>query len=345
MNGQLSLPRAEGSSIFYPCYTMNSSQVRDPRVLYERTPATPHMSFQTIRSSLRTALSRLLVCEGKQPGAPPEYRSLPNLNELTNLDKWSNPEWLQIHLELSTYSVAKHCFSSDKRLAYRKGWEWTQAIYGLKLLGAVQPQARGLGVGAGHEPLLFYFADRIAEVIGTDLYGNAQWSARGGKEADPSILDDAARYCPRDFERSKLRLMVMDGTDLKFKDNSFDFVWSLSSIEHFGSHKAARKSIREMARVVKLGGFVVIATEFIIGPAGKSHPEYFTRSQFDQFVLRASPRLVPIQPMSYALPSPECVANPIQVGTEEGRRLRPHVVLHDGNVQWTSAIVFFKKAE
>jgi SAM-dependent methyltransferase len=303
------------------------------------------MPFQKIRRSLRTALRRFLVSERKQPGGPPEYWSLPVLNELTNLDKWSNPEWLQMHLELSAYSVAKHCFSSDKNLAYRKGWEWTQAIYGLKLLGAIQPHAKGLGVGAGHEPLLFYFADRIAEVIGTDLYGNAQWSARGGKEADAAILDDAARYCPRDFDRSKLRLMVMDGTDLKFKDNSFDFVWSLSSIEHFGSHRAARESIREMARVVKSAGFVVIATEFIIGPEGQSHPEYFTRSEFDKFVLRASRKLVPIQSMSYALPSAESLANPIKVGTKEGRRIRPHVVLHDGNVQWTSAIVFFKKAE
>ena len=293
--------------------------------------------------SLLTYFTRMLRIDRKPPEALPEYRYLPVLNELVNLDKWSNPEWLKLHQELSTYSVARHCFSPNKNSAYRKGWEWTQAIYGLTLLDAINSQAKGLGVGAGHEPLLFYLANHIAEVIGTDLYGNEEWSECGGKEADAAILNDAARYSPRSFDHSKLRLMVMNGKDLKFSNDSFDFVWSLSSIEHFGSHRAARKSIREMARVTRSGGFVVIATEFIIGPPGRRHPEYFTRTQFDRFVLGADPTLVPIQPMNYRLPPADCLARPIMVGTDEGRRIRPHIVLHDGNVQWTSAIVFFKK--
>jgi SAM-dependent methyltransferase len=291
------------------------------------------------------AFSRILQRKRQQPRTLPQYASLPILNELTNPEKWNNPEWLQVHLDLASYSVDKHCFSPNEDLAYRKGWEWTQAIYGLKLLGAIRPEAKALGVGAGHEPLLFYFADRIAEVIGTDLYGNAQWSARGGKEADVAILEDAAKFCPRAFDRSKLRLMVMDGTDLKFDDNSFDFVWSLSSIEHFGSHKAAQRSVCEMGRVTKPGGFVTVATEFILGPKGKDHPEYFTRSNFDQFVLNASPNLIPIQPMNYTLPPAECLAHPIKVGTDDVHRIRHHIVLDDGNVQWTSAMVFFKKVE
>lgn len=296
-------------------------------------------------SRLRTFLTPILGVPRAQLQGLSEYRSFPVLNELTNLDKWSTPEWLNLHEELSTYSVAKHCFSKGRDRAYRKGWEWTQAIYGLTLLGAIHRQARGLGVGAGHEPVLFYLADRVAEVTGTDLYGNAQWSAGGGKEADAAILDDAARYCPRAFDRSRLRLLVMDGTALRFPDNAFDFAWSLSSIEHFGSHRAARTSIREMGRVTKAGGFVVVATEFVIGPQGKRHPEYFTRSQFERFVLGASAPLVPIQAMNYTLPAQECLARPIMVGTDEGRRIRPHVVLHDGNVQWTSAIVFFRKLD
>jgi hypothetical protein len=299
--------------------------------------------FELMSFSLASFVNRVFGGVRKQSLSLSEFRSLPLLNELTNPDKWNNPEWLQIHLDLARYSVDKHCFSSDRDFAYRKGWEWTQAIYGLKLLGAIQPQAKGLGVGAGHEPLLFYFADHIADVIGTDLYGNGQWSASGGKEADAAILNDAARYCPRSFDRSKLRLMVMDGTKLEFQDSSFDFVWSLSSIEHFGSHQAAQKSVCEMGRVTKRGGFVAVATEFIIGPDGKDHPEYFTRTNFERFVLHASPKLLPIQAMNYALPPPECLAHPIKVGTNDRHRIRHHIVLDDGKVQWTSAIVFFQK--
>ena len=272
-----------------------------------------------------------------------QYRSMPCLNELANLQKWVDPEWLRVHLRLSEYSVDKHCFSKEKQFAYRKGWEWTQTIYGLELLGAIRPDVRGLGVGTGREPLLFYLADRIGEVVGTDLYGNPKWSAHGGREANTAILNDARRFCPRPFDHSKLRLMVMDGTDLKFDDNSFDFVWSLSSVEHFGSHKAARKSLREMRRVTRPGGFVVVATEFIIGPKGERHPEYFSRRDFDRYILNASPNLIPIQPMSYNLPPAECLSNPVKVGTPDAHRIRPHIVLDNGKVQWTSAIVFFKK--
>ncbi len=274
-----------------------------------------------------------------------KYQTLPRLNELTNPDKWRDREWLRVHLELETYSVDKHCFSKDREMAYRKGWEWTQALYGLQLLGAIQPQAKALGVGAGHEPVLFFLADRIAAVAGTDLYGNANWSAAGGKEADKAILEDASRFCPRSFNPTRLKLMVMDGTRLEFAEDSFDFVWSLSSIEHFGSHEAARQSVREMGRVTKPGGFVVVATEFIIGPPGKDHPEYFTRANFDKFVLNATPQLVPIQPMDYSLPPAACLAEPIRVGTSDVHRIRYHIVLDDGVVQWTSAIVFFQKVQ
>lgn len=272
-----------------------------------------------------------------------EFQALPRLNELTNPAKWDDRAWLQMHLELETYSVDKHCFSKNREMAYRKGWEWTQALYGLKLLGALNSQAKALGVGAGHEPVLYFLADRVAEVVGTDLYGNAEWSSAGGKEADNAILENASRFCPRRFDRSRLKLMVMDGTRLEFADSTFEFVWSLSSIEHFGSHEAARQSVREMGRVTRPGGFVVVATEFIIGPEGKDHPEYFTRANFEKFVLHASPELTPIQPMNYSLPPAECLADPIRVGTDDVHRIRHHIVLDDGDVQWTSAMVFFKK--
>jgi hypothetical protein len=32
----------------------------------------------------------------------------PQLNELTNTDKWEDPDWLRIHLELEPYSIDNH---------------------------------------------------------------------------------------------------------------------------------------------------------------------------------------------------------------------------------------------
>ena len=272
----------------------------------------------------------------------------PQLNELTNADKWDNADWLQIHLELEPYSVDKHCFSTDKEMAVRKGWEWTQCLYGLHELGMITPTAKALGVGAGREPLLFYLADRISRVLGTDLYGNAGWSTAGGREADPRILEETQRFCPRPFDSGRLNLITMEGTRLAFAPQSFDFVWSLSSIEHFGGHKAARESVREMARVTRAGGIVVIATEFIISAgglfgSGDEHPDYFTLKNFEEYVLHASPQLQPIQPMSYRLPDPVYIRDAIKVTTDDVHRMRHHIILDDGTFRWTSVIVFFRK--
>ncbi|MBY0574762.1 MAG: class I SAM-dependent methyltransferase [Undibacterium sp.] len=268
------------------------------------------------------------------------------LNELTNPNKWDNPEWMAVHRELESYSVDKHCFSETKEYAYRKGWEWTQCLFGLDQLGAIHANAKGLGVGAGHEPILYYLTDRIAEVVGTDLYGNAAWSGRsvGGNEADAAVLEDMSQFCPRPFVKEKLKLINMDGTKLTFADEQFDFVWSLSSIEHFGGHDAATQSMQEMARVTKKGGIVAVATELILTPNSPSHPEYFTQTEFEKHVVNGAPSLTPIQAMDYSLPGLEYLLDPIMLHLEgDVHRVRHHIVLNDSRFQWTSALCFFRK--
>jgi glycosyltransferase involved in cell wall biosynthesis/SAM-dependent methyltransferase len=270
-------------------------------------------------------------------------RSLTRLNELTNPCKWQNPEWLTIHKELETYSVDKHVFTDDSDKVHRKGWEWTQTLFGLYTLGAIRRDAKALGVGAGHEPLLFYLADRLASVTGTDLYGNEQWSQVDGKEGDAAVFANPSKYCARTYDASKLQFVEMDGTRLQFPENSFDIVWSVSSIEHFGGHESSARAIREMARVAKRGGIVAVVTEFIIGSRQSRHPEFFNREDWETFILKASSELEMVEEMNYTPPSPVFLANPIRFGTEDIHRHSGHVVLDDGNVQWTSAIVFFRK--
>lgn len=268
------------------------------------------------------------------------------LNELTNPEKWDNPEWMALHRELGSYAVDTHCFSETKEFAYRKGWEWTQCLFGLQQLGMIRPDAAGLGVGAGHEPVLFYLADRIKAVVGTDLYGNATWSDEniGGNEADPKFLEDMGRYTRRNFRKENLSLKNMDGTKLEFASGEFDFVWSLSSIEHFGGHEAAAESIREMARVTKSGGIVAVATEFVLTPSCVDHVEYFTKSMYEKYVLGASPDLELVHPMDYTLPGLEYLIDPIMVHLAgDVHRCRHHIILNDGVVQWTSIMSFFRK--
>ena len=90
-------------------------------------------------------------------------------------------------------------------MAYRKGWEWTQCIWGLHTLGVIDKNAKALGVGVGHEPVLYYLTDQIREVVGTDLYGNDAWTnnAVGGNEANAAVLENADKFCPRSYEKSR----------------------------------------------------------------------------------------------------------------------------------------------
>lgn len=265
------------------------------------------------------------------------------LNCLCDIRRWNDQEWMKIHTELSTYAMPEmsHCFSDNAEYAYRKGWEWTQALYGLHQLDMIHEDATALGVGVGREPLLFYLSDRVKHVIGTDLYGNVEWSNEGGREADSQFIANPQLFSNRPF-RNHLDLQNMSGTQLDFEDETFDFTWSLSSIEHFGSHENSAKAIQEMARVTKKNGIVAIATEYIITPNASSHPEYFRQSDLDQYILSASSSLELIEPIDYSLPPLEWLIDPIMVQYDV-HRLRHHIILNDGLNQWTSIMVFFRK--
>ena len=265
------------------------------------------------------------------------------LSSLTNVGAYGDHRWMELYRELGTYSYDTHIFKSDEPPnVYRKGWEWTQTIWGLERLNMLQPHHRAVGVGAGRECVIFWLGDHLRQVVATDLYGNEQWSRQGGQEADDAVLTNPQAFCPRSIREDVIEFQTMDGTDLSYyEDATFDISWSLSSIEHFGSHTRSGDAVREMARVVRSGGVVVIATELLLLP-DQSHAEYFNREEFEVNVLNASPELELIEPMDWALPPPEYLIDSIVVpqGVDRTRR---HVVLNDGQVQWTSALVFFRK--
>jgi SAM-dependent methyltransferase len=250
---------------------------------------------------------------------------------------------MELYHELGSYSYDRHIFESDNPPnVYRKGWEWTQALWGLERLGMIQPHHRALGVGAGRECVIFWLGDHLQEVVATDLYGNETWSTMGGQEADAAVLEDPQAFCPRPIRKKAIEFRTMDGTDLShYPDRVFDFSWSLSSIEHFGSHSRAGDAVREMARVVRRGGILAIATEYLLLP-DQCHPEYFSRADFEEHVVKASEDLELIEPIDWSLPPSEYLIDSVVV-PQGADRTRRHVVLNDGQVQWTSILAFFRR--
>ena len=96
-----------------------------------------------------------------------------------------------------------------------------------------------------------------------------------------------------------------------------------------------------MARVVRSGGVLAVATEYLLLP-DQSHPEYFSHEDFQTHVLEASPDLEIIGPIDFSLPPTDYLIDSV-VLPSMADKLRRHVVLHDGHVQWTSVLVFFRK--
>jgi len=268
-----------------------------------------------------------------------------SLSEVINIARYEDPEWMNIHHEVETYSIDKHVFRHTGGEIYRKGWEWTHCLYGLSKLGAIDQRTRALGVGAGREPVIFWLADRVAHVVATDLYGNETWSGNDGNfgnEAPKDILEDAEKYCPRPFRKENVSFENADGTKLQYADGSFDLCWSLSSIEHFGGHDASRKAVQEMGRVTCKGGIVCIATEYVL-LNDTPHAEYFTKQEIIDYLINASPDLQLVDDMSWELPPLPFLVDQISFGGEGVHRRRRHVVLNDGYHQWTSFMLFFRK--
>lgn len=291
-------------------------------------------------------LLREEVRRDKLPPAPvpliPSEMTVCGLCEVTNPARYTDPEWFQLHKELEGYSLDKHCFQSFNGAVYRKGWEWTHCIFGLRQLGMLKPQHRAIGVGAGRECVIYYLADHIAHVTATDLYGEIDWVSGGGKEADLALLTESKKFCPATVDFSKISFETKDGTKLGYPDASFDFAWSLSSIEHFGGHDAARRALEEMSRVVRSGGIVAVATEMLMLEE-HSHPEYFTRSQIiEELVTPCAGTLELVSDINFNTLTFDYLVDSVILPTGVDRKRR-HVVLNDGNIQWTSILLFFRK--
>ena len=177
-------------------------------------------------------------------GRPPPR--LPLCGLATSLH-YEDATWRGLHEDLATYSFDNHVFLPE---IYRKGWEWTQTIWGLQQLGMLDGGARAIGVGAGRESVIFWLADHLGYVLATDLLGNKLWSAgREAEEADAAILaDPQGLLAPSGGRPPGFSFLPMNGLHLTARDESFDIAWSLSSIEHFGGHEAAAQAVAEMAQ-------------------------------------------------------------------------------------------------
>jgi SAM-dependent methyltransferase len=149
---------------------------------------------------------------------------------------------------------------SERR--HRKKWEYAMLTLFFEDLGLLREDAEILSLGAGHETVLFWLANRAAKVVATDIYGEGAFEEH---EAERTMVTDPGSFSPYPYREQHLEVRHMDARNLKFPDESFDAVFSLSSIEHFGSWADIRRSAWEIGRVLRPGGAAFIATECFLG--------------------------------------------------------------------------------
>ena len=145
---------------------------------------------------------------------------------------------------------------------HRKNWEYAMLALFLEDVGLLNDEAHVLSVGAGHEAVLFWLANKVGRVVATDLYGEGDFSER---EAEGTMLDDPSAFAPYPYRQDRLKALKMDGRALEFPDASFDAVFTLSSIEHFGKPAEIAQAAQEIGRVVRPGGYAFVVTECFVG--------------------------------------------------------------------------------
>ena len=249
------------------------------------------------------------------------------LCELANPAKWDNPDWLRI---LKSLQVPHHKLSM-----HRKSYEWTQLLFGLKRLGKLNDTTSVLSVGAGHECVLYWLANYTGRVVATDLY-EGRWQSSAAQEGDAGVLERPEDFAPFPYRKERLTFHQMDGRTLDFPNGEFDVVYSLSSIEHFGGFEGARASVMEMARVLKPGGVLALATEFIV-----SGPDYEEAFQPDVFR-----KLVDVPGLSLVEPFDDGVARRYDMPVVDLRtnlHQRPHMLVKIDDTIFTSAMVFLRR--
>lgn len=190
------------------------------------------------------------------------------LNKACNLEDFADPDMVAVVREVFPHDLAWFGVYFPRGREYRKHWEVAMAVRAMRAAGVMHREADVLGVGAGNEPTVFYLTNHVRRVFATDLYLGPGWE----ESANSRMMTDPGRYWPGAWDPRRLVVQHMDALELRHPDNSFDAVFSSSSLEHFGDLAAVKTSLAEMRRVLKPGGLLTLSTEHRVSGPGPGLP-------------------------------------------------------------------------
>ncbi len=188
-----------------------------------------------------------------------------NHNRVCNLQDFADASLRDTIREVFAHERGLFPSTYPDGVADSKQWEIAMAVRALREFGAVRPDARLLGIGAGTEATIFHLSRHVRQVIASDMYAGAgPWS---------DVAPSGFLVTPSDFagqiacEPQRIVPLHQDARALDLPEDEFDGVFSSGSIEHFGSLQSVANAAYEIGRVLKPGGIATIATEFkVAGP-------------------------------------------------------------------------------
>jgi 2-polyprenyl-3-methyl-5-hydroxy-6-metoxy-1,4-benzoquinol methylase len=154
-------------------------------------------------------------------------------------------------------------YFSDKKVYHRKHWEFVFIARSLEVHDKLVSGNRGLGFGIGKETLPAVLASKGIFVTATDLPSDKTvWSAsnqhvRSKDDISRGWVDEEVFQRYVEFLPADMREIPED-----LKNQSYDFVWSCSSMEHLGSPDAGFKFLEDTIKCLKPGGISVHTTEY-----------------------------------------------------------------------------------
>jgi len=268
-------------------------------------------------------------------------------NKLCNIEDWQDADFrATVRRLLPALVQAMPAYPTGQE--HRKHWEYAHVLNGLDRLGAIHPEAMALSVAGGHELPAFDLTNRVRWVFLTDLYGQTGFR---DAEAASTVLTSPDSFAELPYNRNRLVVQHMNALDLRFEPETFDVVFCLSSIEHFGGHAAAQHALAEMHRATKPGGVVAITTECLIdGGPDFEEPGLLLFSQNAlQRLADSVPGLDLVEPIDFQLgEETRKTRQPLAQAVSDARNQVavkcPHIVLECEGRLYTSAALFFRKS-
>ncbi|MDA3935278.1 MAG: class I SAM-dependent methyltransferase [Actinomycetota bacterium] len=174
-------------------------------------------------------------------------------NRMPTLADWEDEDLAQL-------AVTELHLAPEDWQVNRKFWEWAMIIRALREYGYLTGTCNALGLGCGKERLMFALANRMRTTVATDLYGQTAFADR---EVDEQFLRNPESYCDFEFDPRGLLVSPMDATQISYADESFDVLFSCSSLEHFGPTDTINRAQKEAYRILRPGGVYVLAVDYL----------------------------------------------------------------------------------